>query len=57
MRGEQQAFAFAAQRAQVLAQGRVAAAGTPAELLMRAGMGNLEDALIALIGSPEGLAA
>ena len=41
----------------VLAQGRVVAIGTQAELVARAGAGNLEDALIALIGSPEGLAA
>jgi sodium transport system ATP-binding protein len=41
----------------VLAQGRVVAIGTHAELVARAGTGNLEDALITLIGSPEGLAA
>ena len=41
----------------VLAQGRVVAVGTQPELVARAGAGNLEDALIALIGSPEGLAA
>ncbi len=41
----------------VLARGRVVAVGTQADLVARAGTGNLEDALIALIGSPEGLAA
>ena len=41
----------------VLAHGRIVATGTQAELVARAATGNLEDALIALIGSPEGLAA
>jgi sodium transport system ATP-binding protein len=41
----------------VLAQGRVVAIGGQTDLVARAGKGNLEDALIALIGSPEGLAA
>jgi sodium transport system ATP-binding protein len=41
----------------VLAQGRVVAIGTQAELVARVGADNLEDALIMLIGSPEGLAA
>jgi sodium transport system ATP-binding protein len=41
----------------VLAHGSVVAVGTEAELVARDGAGNLEDALIALVGSPEGLAA
>jgi sodium transport system ATP-binding protein len=41
----------------VLARGGVVAAGTPAELVARAGTGGLEDAFVALIGSDEGLAA
>ena len=41
----------------VVAQGRVAAAGTPDELRARTGEGNLEDAFVRIIGSAEGLAA
>jgi len=41
----------------ILAQGRVVAAGTAAELVMQAGTASLEDAFVRLIGSGEGLAA
>ena len=41
----------------VLAQGRVVAAGTAAQLIERAGAAGLEDAFVRLIGSDEGLAA
>ena len=41
----------------ILAQGRVVAAGTAAELIAQAGTPTLEDAFVALIGSGEGLAA
>jgi sodium transport system ATP-binding protein len=40
----------------VIAHGAVVAAGTPASLLARSGQTGLEDAFVALIGSPEGLA-
>ena len=40
----------------VIAHGAVVAAGTPASLLARSGQTGLEDAVVALIGSPEGLA-
>jgi sodium transport system ATP-binding protein len=41
----------------VVAQGRVAAAGSPDELRARTGESNLEDAFVRIIGSAEGLAA
>ena len=41
----------------VVAQGRVAAAGSPDELRARTGEPNLEDAFVKIIGSAEGLAA
>jgi sodium transport system ATP-binding protein len=41
----------------VLSQGRVVAAGTAPELIVRAGTAGLEDAFVALLGSDEGLAA
>jgi sodium transport system ATP-binding protein len=41
----------------VIAHGRVVAAGTADELIVRAGTQGLEDAFVALIGSAEGLAA
>ena len=41
----------------VLNRGRVAAAGTPDELLAASGCATLEDAFVALLGSAEGLAA
>ena len=41
----------------VLAQGRVVACGTAAELMARAGTAGLEDAFVALLGSDEGIAA
>ena len=41
----------------VVAQGRVAAEGTPDELRAKAGEDNLEDAFVKLIGSEEGLHA
>ena len=41
----------------ILAQGRVVAAGTAAELVAQAGTASLEDAFVRLIGSGEGLAA
>jgi sodium transport system ATP-binding protein len=41
----------------ILAQGRVVAAGTAAELVAQAGTTSLEDAFVRLIGSGEGLAA
>ena len=41
----------------ILAQGRIVAAGTAAELMAQAGTPTLEDAFVALIGSGEGLAA
>ena len=41
----------------VLAQGRVVAEGTPAELMTQAGAASLEDAFVSLLGSGEGLAA
>jgi sodium transport system ATP-binding protein len=39
----------------ILARGRVVAAGTPDEILARAGVRELEDAFVTLIGSAEGL--
>ncbi|HSC28188.1 MAG TPA: ABC transporter ATP-binding protein [Vicinamibacterales bacterium] len=39
----------------ILSRGRVVAAGTPDEILARAGAAQLEDAFVALIGSEEGL--
>lgn len=39
----------------VIARGRVAAAGTPAELRAATGQESLEDAFVAAIGSEEGL--
>lgn len=39
----------------ILASGRVAASGTPADILARTGAAALEDAFVALIGSGEGL--
>jgi sodium transport system ATP-binding protein len=39
----------------VLSQGLVVAAGTPAEIIARAGGTSLEDAFVELIGSEEGL--
>ncbi len=44
-------------RVVVLARGRVAAEGTPAELLARTGKSHLEDAFVQLIGTEEGLGA
>jgi len=41
----------------IIAKGRVAADGTPAELLQRSGCETLEDAFVQLIGSEEGLLA
>ncbi|SIQ28357.1 ABC transporter ATP-binding protein [Solilutibacter tolerans] len=41
----------------IIAQGRVMAEGTPDELRERAGIDNLEDAFVRLIGSEEGLHA
>ncbi len=41
----------------VLNRGRVAATGTPAELLEASGCATLEDAFVSLLGSAEGLAA
>ncbi len=41
----------------IIAQGRVAADGTPAELQQRSGCDSLEDAFVSLIGSEEGLLA
>lgn len=41
----------------IIAQGRVMAEGTPDELRARAGIDNLEDAFVRLIGSEEGLHA
>ena len=41
----------------VLSQGRIVAAGTAPELIVRAGTTGLEDAFVALLGSDEGLAA
>jgi sodium transport system ATP-binding protein len=40
-------------RVVVLAQGRVVAEGTPAELCKQAGVGTLEDAFVAFAGTPE----
>ena len=39
----------------VMARGRIAAAGTPQELLRQTGCANLEDAFVRIIGSEEGL--
>jgi sodium transport system ATP-binding protein len=39
----------------ILSRGRVAASGTPGEILARTGATVLEDAFVALIGSEEGL--
>jgi sodium transport system ATP-binding protein len=39
----------------VMSKGLVAAAGTPAEIMARAGVASLEDAFVKLIGSDEGL--
>lgn len=44
-------------RVVVIARGRVAAEGTPAELVERTGEANLEDAFVRLIGTEEGLGA
>ena len=41
----------------IIAKGRVAAEGSPDELLRRSGRDNLEDAFVQLIGSDEGLLA
>uniref|UniRef100_A0A486XQ01 ABC-type Na+ transport system, ATPase component n=1 Tax=Rheinheimera sp. BAL341 TaxID=1708203 RepID=A0A486XQ01_9GAMM len=41
----------------VIAAGRVVAQGSPAELCLRTGKTNLEDAFISLIGTDEGIAA
>ena len=41
----------------IIAQGRVMAAGTPEELRAQAGIDNLEDAFVRLIGTEEGLHA
>lgn len=41
----------------VMAQGRVVAQGSPAELCQRTGKSSLEDAFICLIGTDEGIAA
>ena len=41
----------------VMAAGRVVAQGSPAELCLRTGKTNLEDAFISLIGTDEGIAA
>ena len=41
----------------IIAQGRVMAAGTPDELRAQAGIDNLEDAFVRLIGTEEGLHA
>lgn len=45
----------ACDRVVVLKAGRVAAQGTPAELITRTGCASLEDAFVAIIGSDEGL--
>ncbi len=39
----------------IINKGRIAAQGTPDELVKRTGMTNLEDAFVAAIGTPEGL--
>jgi len=44
-------------RVVIIARGRVAAEGTPDELLARTGQTNLEDAFVQLIGTEEGLGA
>ena len=44
-------------RVVIIARGRVAADGTPEELLARTGQTNLEDAFVQLIGTEEGLGA
>lgn len=44
-------------RVVIIARGRVAAEGTPEELLARTGETNLEDAFVQLIGTEEGLGA
>lgn len=44
-------------RVVVIARGRVAAEGTPAELVERTGEAHLEDAFVRLIGTEEGLGA
>jgi sodium transport system ATP-binding protein len=41
----------------IIAQGRIAADGTQAELLQRSGCASIEDAFVQLIGSEEGLLA
>jgi len=41
----------------IIAGGRIAADGTPAELLTRSGCDSIEDAFVTLIGSEEGLLA
>jgi sodium transport system ATP-binding protein len=41
----------------IIANGRVMAEGTPEELRAKAGIDNLEDAFVRLIGSEEGLHA
>ena len=41
----------------IIAKGRIAADGTPAELLERSGCTELEDAFVKLIGTEEGLLA
>lgn len=52
-----QEVAVLCDRIVVIAQGRVAAQGTPDELRARTGEPNLEDAFVRLIGSEEGLFA
>ena len=42
-------------RVVVLASGRVAATGTPAELMAETGCATLEEAFVRIIGSDEGL--
>jgi sodium transport system ATP-binding protein len=52
-----QEVAAVCDRVVILARGRVVAEGTPAELLVRTGRANLEDAFVQLIGTEEGLGA
>ena len=44
-------------RVVILARGKLAAEGTPAELCEQAGTSELEDAFVRLIGTEEGIAA
>jgi sodium transport system ATP-binding protein len=52
-----QEVALLCDRIIILGHGRVQAAGTGAELLVRTGEASLEDAFVSLLGSAEGLAA